>query len=1006
MRIIRSVLMLVVIFHSSMAFGEVWKHYIPGNNITDITVYGDSVWCLTPCSIVRWSKHDGTYVQYTKRDGIPVDNMYNIKKVLIDQSGIPWLAYQNNSGPAAICRFDGKSPVVYNVNDNDIPKSSFISSFKDSKGNLWFGSDGDGVGRFDGTVWKTFRPQDTLSHVNAVVQDSRGMVWFAANGLWGYDGKKLARYTIPGKLEKTSVRCIASDTCGAVWFGTASGISRFDGNFWKNYTTSDGLVSNDVNVIVSDRKGGIWVGTNGGVSHFDGSTWNSFQEDEYLISNKVTGIAIDADGNAWFSHGAADMGITIYDGKRMAWRTTSNSTVPTNDVRIVASGPDGIVWCVIDTGVMSWDGKEWKKYGVADGLKSVKVNSITIDALNRKWFLYSSSLKAGATCFDGDSWKTYTTADGLPSDAILAVSAQKDGVLWFSGSEGVSRFDGVSWDSYPKNDRLFSATINSIAQDGTGILWFATDSGLTRFDGDSWWTYTTSDGLPKDKVDMVQCAPDGSPWLLCDGTLLRFDGTAFQLYPLPVDAGLSDVFRYSVSSITWDKNGVLWTDTFRRLPDENEGYVFGGLWCLRNGQWEENHSFSLYGSRYNISHIIFDDSGGMWFSNGINLERFDGNSFREYAINGPFVYWNGICDEGNRVWFFGSGCAGYLDGNTWRNTGIQSEFSGVENISLDADNTMWYNNPNGIFKFDGENSTHIISYKNFPVTDYIRSFARDGNGIFWVVFSKSDTLYRFDGNAWTTVPEITGLFSKAISQVKVDTNGVLWVITDTNICWYDGKHWNNKEIPNAVIIHFDKFKNVWFITPDGITTYNGNEWKVMVEKENVPAYYSILGMDNENHIWLNIQGGGVARYDGMSWKTYTVADGLLSLWGVDYLIVDGNNVKWFLTTEGICSLDERSGAGSDVVPQPITLRGNYPNPFNAGTGIEFDLYSWGRVDLSIYNIMGQKVRTIMPGKLDAGRHTISWNGMDDRGKRVSSGPYFYHIKNEGRVEHGRMMLLK
>ncbi|MHB9030133.1 MAG: FlgD immunoglobulin-like domain containing protein [Candidatus Latescibacterota bacterium] len=64
------------------------------------------------------------------------------------------------------------------------------------------------------------------------------------------------------------------------------------------------------------------------------------------------------------------------------------------------------------------------------------------------------------------------------------------------------------------------------------------------------------------------------------------------------------------------------------------------------------------------------------------------------------------------------------------------------------------------------------------------------------------------------------------------------------------------------------------------------------------------------------------------------------------------------------------------------------------------------MDLEIYNIMGQKIRTLVSGTLDAGRHTVRWDGTDDRGKKVSSGIYLYRVSKEGSVAKEKMMFLK
>ena len=76
------------------------------------------------------------------------------------------------------------------------------------------------------------------------------------------------------------------------------------------------------------------------------------------------------------------------------------------------------------------------------------------------------------------------------------------------------------------------------------------------------------------------------------------------------------------------------------------------------------------------------------------------------------------------------------------------------------------------------------------------------------------------------------------------------------------------------------------------------------------------------------------------------------------------------------------------IPTEFSLGQNYPNPFNPVTKMDISLPLTGDVTLVIYNILGQKVRTIFSGELNYGYHTMQWNGLDDQGLRVSSGVYF------------------
>ena len=80
-----------------------------------------------------------------------------------------------------------------------------------------------------------------------------------------------------------------------------------------------------------------------------------------------------------------------------------------------------------------------------------------------------------------------------------------------------------------------------------------------------------------------------------------------------------------------------------------------------------------------------------------------------------------------------------------------------------------------------------------------------------------------------------------------------------------------------------------------------------------------------------------------------------------------------------------------VQPSVYELRQNYPNPFNPATTISFALAAPGEATLEIFNIAGQKVRTLWHGRKTAGQHRVEWNGLDDRGRPVSSGVYVYRL---------------
>jgi len=95
----------------------------------------------------------------------------------------------------------------------------------------------------------------------------------------------------------------------------------------------------------------------------------------------------------------------------------------------------------------------------------------------------------------------------------------------------------------------------------------------------------------------------------------------------------------------------------------------------------------------------------------------------------------------------------------------------------------------------------------------------------------------------------------------------------------------------------------------------------------------------------------------------------------------------------------------DVIVVKEILLNNHPNPFNPSTTISFSIPEESKVELSIYNPKGQKIRTLVKDQFTAGDHKTTWNGVDDNNKPVSSGIYFYKLQVNGKVEAVKKCLL-
>lgn len=102
------------------------------------------------------------------------------------------------------------------------------------------------------------------------------------------------------------------------------------------------------------------------------------------------------------------------------------------------------------------------------------------------------------------------------------------------------------------------------------------------------------------------------------------------------------------------------------------------------------------------------------------------------------------------------------------------------------------------------------------------------------------------------------------------------------------------------------------------------------------------------------------------------------------------------------------GVDGEVIntPESFSLSQNYPNPFNPETNIEFNLPSAQNVNLMVFNLLGQHVSTLVSGTLEAGTHTVTWNGKNDDGINVPSGIYFYKMITPEFSQTNKMVMVR
>jgi hypothetical protein len=126
----------------------------------------------------------------------------------------------------------------------------------------------------------------------------------------------------------------------------------------------------------------------------------------------------------------------------------------------------------------------------------------------------------------------------------------------------------------------------------------------------------------------------------------------------------------------------------------------------------------------------------------------------------------------------------------------------------------------------------------------------------------------------------------------------------------------------------------------------------------------------------------------------------------EYVIISLEHAKQ-LENEFMGLLLHNTNKGSVYSPiiENIKLHNNFPNPFNPNTTISFSIPEDSKVIISIYNIKGQKVKTLTDSKFERGIHKLIWDSKDSNGRAVSSGIYFYKLYVNGKSKAVKKMLM-
>lgn len=300
--------------------------------------------------------------------------------------------------------------------------------FQDRDGNIWFGTTGDGVARWNGSSLTYFTTAEGLSGnwISSMAQDAQGDLWFGTGGgVSCYNGNTFTRYTTKEGLASDQVWCMLIDRSGSFWFGTEEGVSRFDGRKFTPFPIPAADLSKfpyykypkHINAMLQDKAGTIWFATNGGGAYrYDGKTLTNLSEKDGLCNNFVQTMLEDRAGNIWF--GTRYGGLCSYNGK--SFTSFDRSEVNSDHIWTLLQDRSGVVWASADGyGLCSYDpsaslrtgGKAFTCFSESDCAALKNVQSLLEDATGQLWVGTSS----GVYRYSNGRFTNWTKVDAVGS---------------------------------------------------------------------------------------------------------------------------------------------------------------------------------------------------------------------------------------------------------------------------------------------------------------------------------------------------------------------------------------------------------------------------------------------------------------------------------------------------------------------------------------------------------------------------------------------------------------
>jgi signal transduction histidine kinase/ligand-binding sensor domain-containing protein len=334
--------------------------------------------------------------------------------------------------------------------------ASVLVLMEDREGNIWVGTEADGLHILRDQRFRTHGAREGLSSdaTTTVVEDAAGTLWVGTGG-GGLDAIEkngaTKNYTVKNGLLSDVILSLAVGAKGEIWVGTPDGLNRIRGGKIDAFTSADGLPDDFIRSLLADVDGSLWIGTRRGLTHWTGAPnigtgrgkMETFTQANGLGSDLVGAMARNGAGELWV---ATFAGLSRLHGGQITNYTTANG-LSSNVVTAVLARPDGTLLVgTQDHGWNQWDGRRFSQ--ARNGLEKTTIHAILDDGEGHLWFATGNGI-ARCDCDRSQGcthWMEFGPADGLRSRETAINSHPsawrgRDGRLWFATPKGLVEVD-------------------------------------------------------------------------------------------------------------------------------------------------------------------------------------------------------------------------------------------------------------------------------------------------------------------------------------------------------------------------------------------------------------------------------------------------------------------------------------------------------------------------------------------------------------------------------------